>query len=534
MVTDTSNLHLLEAGQPYERYRWRQLPSGLWERDIDECEQFYAFFCRYRDDPQRASFPVTCCASFSTTSAQASSAIEDAFQYAWASLRAECPALASWIEFDKESASWKKVYMPFRNERGMDDWQASTFHVVKAISGETWFNSEPPTCQLPNVFLIRHDASSAHDGEGSSGEWRGSVAIRSPHDIVDGIGMLQLLSRLLELVADRFEKGSSSKLEWAKMSPEETEKLLPLPMRVTTGIDPVPAPGLQEKWSRVQTQNQVKAMENPLLGVGLSTDDGRLTASESFHRASTTLSKATTTKLMQTCKSIGVTVTHGLSAAIVIALRDLQSPGDELGSIFRYTNSAMINLRHLMCESSGDKLALRVGNYHMIAAQTTAVDVPSASGVNSAQERFVSVATQFRDYYQSVRPDKTDGAAAAAAASELLGFAPLTWEAYTPKKTIVNNPVTPAAAASTKADVAVSSLGKIGAPLLEDRFGPCLIDNVWVAGVGLGTGVSMFLGGWNGQVEVSCVYGTAFHTRASIVRLLEMVVSSLNEALELE
>lgn len=528
MPTNTSNLRLLEPGQPYEKYKWRQSASGLWERDTDECERFYAFFCRDRDDAQKAGFPVTGCTSFSVTTEQTETAIENVFRYAWASLRAECPALGSWIQFDKDSASWKKVYMPFRNEREMNDWQASTFHVAEAISGEDWFNSEPPTCQLPNLFLVKNKGARTNNGE-----WRGSLAIRSPHDIVDGIGVLQLLARLFELASDSLHQGRSSKFEYSMMNAEEIEGLLPFPMRVTLGIDPVPAPGLQERWGLIQARNQATAMENPRLGVALSTD-GTATVGGSFHRASTTLSKAATASLTQACKHLGITVTHALSAGIAIAARDLQTPPDEPKSVLRYTNNAMVNLRPLMHESPFDKLAHGVGNYHMIAAQSTAVDVPSAA-VNSAQERFVLVARRFRDYYQSVRPDNTDGA------GELLNFAPLTWEAYTPKanphppapESVAVNAAAAASPVVTRADVAVSSLGKMSASL-EDRYGPCSIDNVWVAGVGLGTGVSMFLGGWNGQVEISCVYGTAFHQRASIVKLLETVVSSLNEALALE
>lgn len=43
--------------------------------------------------------------------------------------------------------------------------------------------------------------------------------------------------------------------------------------------------------------------------------------------------------------------------------------------------------------------------------------------------------------------------------------------------------------------------------------------------------MSIFLGGWDGEIDVSCVFDTSFHARANMVKLLESVVDSLAEGL---
>lgn len=76
-------------------------------------------------------------------------------------------------------------------------------------------------------------------------------------------------------------------------------------------------------------------------------------------------------------------------------------------------------------------------------------------------------------------------------ARDLLNFAPLTWQAYTPKpqEDATNPPAPP-----MTADVAVSSLGNLK-DLVKAERGPLSISGVWVAGVGVGHGREHIPGG---------------------------------------
>lgn len=512
-------------GQPYERYKWRHADSGLWERDIDECEGFYTSFCRDPEDADKASFPATGCASFQlddNTEDRPSRHIETAFRHAWALLIVECPGLSSWIEFDQGSGAWRKVCKPLRDDDVRDNWAYSTFHLVSASSAEEWFNSHPPTFKTPNLFLIQHLTSDevANNGIGMPPrKWRGSVVLRSPHDTIDGIGLLQLLDRLFELAALNLDEDEHAG-PLIGCHPDELDQLLPQPMRVATGIDPVPDPEIRERWQAIQARNYASATAKPRLGLPIL---GQGPNPGSFRREATVLSEAATASLTAKCRELGVTVTHALSAAMAIALRDLQRPfpfsatEEENGpAVMRYTNNIVINLRPAMSSKS---LMHSVGNYHMIAAQSMAIDVPLATPA-SAAERFAFVARQSRDYCRSVRPS-----AAGSDSRDLLEFAPMTWDAYTPRP----QPSVEGEAAAPKptiADVAISSLGNAGS-FVKDQHGHLTVSGVWVAGVGLGAGVSLFILGWDGKIEVSCVFDEAFHARGSITGFLEKLVSSL-------
>jgi hypothetical protein len=106
----------------YERFKWTHTSAGLWERAIDECEGFYAYFCRDPADRDKAGFPVTGCASFELQQDgeyDLGARSENAFRRAWAALGLECPALCSWIEFDKGSERWRKFCEPQGSGRGL-------------------------------------------------------------------------------------------------------------------------------------------------------------------------------------------------------------------------------------------------------------------------------------------------------------------------------------------------------------------------------------------------------------------------------
>ena len=47
----------------HDRYRWRQGADETWSREADEVELFYAVFSRKRDNPEKASFPITASAA---------------------------------------------------------------------------------------------------------------------------------------------------------------------------------------------------------------------------------------------------------------------------------------------------------------------------------------------------------------------------------------------------------------------------------------------------------------------------------------
>lgn len=184
------------------------------------------------------------------------------------------------------------------------------------------------------------------------------------------------------------------------------------------------------------------------------------------------------TRLLARCKHHGITPTHAMSAAVVMTLRD-RRPIESKYSVLRYSNQALVNLRHL-CKSLFDPLA--VGNYHIIAPNAMGIDVASQSRLarEAGECEVLSVAKQFRAYYQSIQKKINEFP------DHYLTMARMMWHPYTPTESSVPRPP------PATAQVAISSLGNISA-IVKDTYSPFKLTDAWVAGEPLETGVSTFL-----------------------------------------
>ncbi|CAG9937461.1 unnamed protein product [Clonostachys rosea f. rosea IK726] len=460
-----------------DQFRWRQAPDGTWQRDIDEAERFYATFCRKPDDPDAASFPVTCHASFSASVSEASGSydattemITDALRAAWLALCHEAPTLASWIQYDPSAGAWKRMYAPlsgFEDAPSVSAWLSQTFKQVSPDTNDEWFNLNPPVFKVATLFVV----ASPSDQDDLVHR---NVYLRCPHDLVDGIGILHLIHRFFELANESYHG--------------------------------------RQTFNDLVARNATLQTEKPLLGLTLSDTSG---GPDRIQRVSFSLSKSLTTKLVTKSKLHAITVTHLVSAALTLALRDLQySPAGTLG--VRYCNQSIVNLRGL-CLPSQDPLA--VGNYHMIAAQSMAIDLSSAPCHNTtkgSEEELFSVAKQFRDYYAAIRP------ASKPIDQEFLSFIPMTWDLFTPKPTTQPPPQ------QQVASVAISSLGNI-CNIVKTEYGAFSLTTAWVAGETLGTGISTFIQTFAGELGFSTIFNLAFHQQERIEALQELILKKLTE-----
>jgi hypothetical protein len=60
------------------------------------------------------------------------------------------------------------------------------------------------------------------------------------------------------------------------------------------------------------------------------------------------------------------------------------------------------------------------------------------------------------------------------------------------------------------------------------------LTNVWVASQSIITGVAVFLGSWDGEIELSSVVNTQFHSEEYVQKFLECILKHVYQGLGVE
>ncbi|KAI2630248.1 hypothetical protein GGS26DRAFT_558499 [Hypomontagnella submonticulosa] len=474
-------------------FQWKKSQHGVWERDIDECEMFYKLSTRKED----GCYPVTASANFVTESSITTTTtekednqlrVEDALRKAWSMLHYEHPTLRSRIERDDEGNKWKRVYSTFGNEDEKKSWLDLTFKLVdvegKAIE---WFNNETASFEISTLFLVRSRKEDEHSQ---------TIFLRCPHDITDGVGILQLLDRLVALAALAYEQGDEYTLPaWGT----EEARLSPC-LRIAAAVPESFSEDQTKRFHDIQTQNGAIYNHPGLLGLPPSS---RVATSQDGRRQRTSVSvpKVATKRILHGCKAVapGVSVTHVFMSALALALSELQPQKQESYPV-RYVNHSMINLRPY-CHEPYNTPKHAGAPYHAVSAQALGIDlnVPgSDEGEVDQLNSLPQAAIKVRDFYRTIRPvSSTD---------EQVILAPLMFKALTPppdsdSHAVFEPPFCP---------VPLSSIGNVSS-IVAARHGPFELTNVWAASEPIGAGVAVFLGTWNGKIELSAVFDTRYH-----------------------
>ncbi|KAL6705495.1 hypothetical protein ACN47E_006611 [Coniothyrium glycines] len=518
------------AENRYPWLMWHSSVPGKWAREIDEAEKFYTTMASHYKGTGRMFFAITGFLSLEVESSEASSAetqrIEDALREAWLRLRHEHPPIASRVEFDVKERKWMKIYETFEEEHLAEQQKAWLRNTVISLSpgvdGLEWCNADPPAPEVPTLFIIN---TPSHEGL-HRGKLRRDLVLRSPHDILDGIGTLHLLNNLLKMAAQAYLEPMS----WTAPSPgAELDSLSP-PLRVAASIPPILTLGQQ-----TNLQNTIKANAKLRQNVHILTvpfKQGSKTPGK-HQRVALHLPAADTAKLLQRSKGLGATVTHLYHAAIAVALRDLQAPQEE-ERVGRYISYSLINERpNCSGEYSTPKHAAAV--YHSVSENHLALDltIPSIEDVRNRQlvnnhdkqAEYCNLVGQVKTYYQAVRdfPDH-------------LALAPTVFSLSTPDlptPTSRDPSQIPVPAPNPAPSVSLSSMGVID-KIIAPRHGPFKVSNPWVTGEELGTGLGVFLGSWEGKLSLSAAYNDAWHDREEAERFLERLHQVVCEGLGLD
>ncbi|CAI7676846.1 unnamed protein product [Penicillium manginii] len=483
------------------RFEWKLTKPGRWERDIDEVEEFYASLAKAYEGTGRVFFAMTGLISISvlvqpgTGFLEAERKIEQALQNAWIRLRFDHPTIASRVQYDPVQKKYKKIYQSFTDSASQRQWLDDTFCVVtEGMSGLDWCNSDPPVPDLPTLYLVKAPASNDQT-------FRADLVLRSHHDIIDGMGTLLLFNNFFSLAADAYEQ---TKYELPQFG-EEWSNLSP-PLRVAAGIPETLSPEHEEHMRGILKHNAFLR-------------EGIQTASPPFQRQNTlpgkhqrvavTLSENTTASLLEKCRSLGLSVTHAYHAAIALAVRDLQER-KENERMVRYISYCLVNERH-HCKPPYSTPNHPASVYHSVSGRCLAVDltVPalgSFKDTSTDEEIFRAIAQHVRDYYLEIRDNQ-----------EYIKLVPSFWAMSILPYPGPDLPQIPAR--NETPSVSISSMGVLD-KVIRHSYGSFSVENPWVTGEELGTGLGVFLDTWKGRLTLSAAYNDAWHGKKEVLDVL--------------
>ncbi|PTU23589.1 hypothetical protein P175DRAFT_0455566 [Aspergillus ochraceoroseus IBT 24754] len=483
-------------------YVWTETQPGRWERDVDEVEQFYTSLEKRYEGSGRYFFAMTGYISFSVSGTDQE--VEDALRKAWLRLRYDHPSIGSRVEYCDAQKKCRKVYEMVPSPESQQKWLDTTLCIVPTkLSGLQWCNADPPVPKLPTLFLIKSRIP-------SRGVFKADLVLRCHHDIIDGIGTLMLFNNLFKHAAKALEQGDAYPLpsfgnEFTRLSP---------PLRVAAGLPPVLSAHRQACLDKIISYNV--ALKKGVEITSLPYRKGPTNPGK-HQRVAITLSSEQTHRLLRACKALGLSVTHAYHTALAIVIRDLQKRQSRPRTV-RYISHSLINERP-HCTEPYDSPAHAVSLYHSTSGGCLAIDliVPAASiGARDRvfdysilrRREYMKVASVVRQFYLRTRNDK-----------DHINMVPSYWAMgtypYPP-----DNHTPPVPKPNDHPSVSISSIGTLD-KTISPIHGAFELDNPWVTGEELGTGLGLFLGTWRGRLTLSAAFNDAWHTRNEALAFLD-------------
>ncbi|KAF4953518.1 hypothetical protein FGADI_5852 [Fusarium gaditjirri] len=485
-------------------YLWKRSSSGVWERYIDECESFYWLYTK----EGHGCYPVTACASFQLKLSLNSGygrAI-DALKNAWVFVRHKHPTLGSRIERDGVTSSPKRIYKPLENSGDVDIWLQSTFHVINTNkSALEWFNDDAPVFTVPAVYIVQSKGDANLQ----------TLFLRCPHDITDGVGILQLLNQLVTQSAQFYTQAEC----YSYPLPDEDLGARLSPCLRAAAFIPDPLSEAQvQRFNEISTKNGEIYNHPGLMSLPPTSSPGNK-AELKAKRIAVSVPRGISAQILAGCKTVdsGVSLTQVFVSALAMTLAEFQPRKQEAYTV-RYVDRPMLNLRPFCKEPySGPDHA--GASYHAICAHALGIDleVPGlAAEEDVVTKTLPQVATEVRDFYNKHKPILSENI------HEQVLFAPLTFRSQFPPLgadpwSVSDPPFCP---------VSLSSIGNLSSVVAASNE-MMEVTNVWVASQSIITGVAIFLGSWDGEIELSSVFNLQFLSEEYIQRFLECILDQV-------
>ncbi|KAK1710889.1 hypothetical protein CaCOL14_010727 [Colletotrichum acutatum] len=496
---------------PYPELVWTQTSPGTWQRSIDEVEEFYASMPVLYEGSGLMFFAITghISLTFDTTgindSSDAAKRVDEALKSAWLALRHDHPTIASQVTRDLTTGKWTKTYQQLKDEADHQSWISKT--LVPISTGQTgveWANSQPPAPKIPTLFILSPPSTT------TTNLIRRDLVLRSPHDIIDGIGTLTLLNNLITHASKAFSSPTTPNPQ--TFTGSEAANLSP-PYRIAANVPPTLTSAQPARLATMAAQ-KFEAM-NPPPGtqlIDMPYRRGKLLPGR-HQRVAITLTADQTARLTAACKSAGATVTHAFHAAIALVVRDIQPPstrGPETKRV-RYVNYILRNERG-SCQPPYNSSQHPAALYHSVPGQSLVVDMDLPDSSDDAKspsnkDEFFPVVQIMKDFYHSVKDDK-----------EHYALASTIWAAGNPTVPISSTPL-PVPPPKEHPSVSISSMGRVDG-IIAPKTGAVEAYDPWVTGEELGNGLGLFLGTFRGDLCLSAAFNDAWHTETDVLEFL--------------
>jgi hypothetical protein len=514
MSTDSSN-----------EYAWTKTSPGRWERDIDEIEQFYTTLAKLYEGSGRMFFAITGHVSLSTPVSQGREfeeecrLVEEALRKGWTRLRYDHPTIGAWTEYDAKRQKCVKVYETFSSDTQQRTWVDETFRTISpGVTGTDWCNSDPPAPKVPTLFIVTPPTPVSEE----SHTVRRDVIFRSPHDIIDGIGTLQLFNNLFKHVSEAYILQNSFRFpplnsEVANLSP---------PFRVAANLLSTPTQAQRARFDEESSFNTFSRQGCEVMGIPFK--HGAMIPGK-HQRVALTLSQEQTTKLLQACRRIGASVTHIFHTAIALSMRDMQEQTADARKV-RYISYCLINERS-RCIRPFDTPKHAVAVYHSVSGKNMVIElvVPAVTAfdegkMDGRREEFKNVVKNVESFYRENQQD-----------TERFQLVPLHIALKTPPYPAGSYSIGPpqVPAPNMLPSVSMSSFG-VMENFINPEHGAFKVYNPWVTGEELGTGLGVYLGTWKGQLCISAAYNDAWHDESETVEYLRSCINLAVEGLMVE
>ncbi|KAJ4265992.1 hypothetical protein NW762_003965 [Fusarium torreyae] len=492
-------------------YAWGQASPGVWQRHIDEIEEFYSTMVVLYEGSGRMFFGMTGHLSLSVANIKGISPekaeieVDKALEKAWLALRYAHPTLASEVAQNTETNEWTKTYRQLQGDADKRAWLDRTLiHVSGGQTGNEWANSDPPAPKVPTMFVL--NLPSGREDTGST-TTRRDLVFRSPHDVIDGIGTLIMLNNFVALAAEAYEKGDS--YEPPALDGSETSNLSPS-YRVAAKIPDQLAQDQLDRLEQMAAQKAAVASDPSVEVLALPFKEGAV-APGRHQRVALTLTQEETRQLLAACKTVEATPTHTFHAAAAMVVRDLQERPPETKRV-RYINYILRNERS-SCAEPYNTTQHPAAVYHSVSGQSLVVDMnlyPSGTevGPETRRDEFLSILETIKHFYLTVKEDK-----------EFYILAPVMFSQGTPTLPASPRPL-PVPPPQAHPSVSISSMGRTDA-IVAPETGAFSTRDPWVTGEELGNGLGLFLGTSRGELCLSAAYNDAWHTADEVKEYLE-------------
>ncbi|KAF5008856.1 hypothetical protein FDECE_4880 [Fusarium decemcellulare] len=489
---------------------WTETAPGYWERGLDEGEKNYTTLATLFEGSGRVFFAITAHLSVQIRVLEGekkeaqSEKVDRALRNAWLASRYDYPAIASQIIYSPERPFFRKIYRTLKSGEDIETWLKDTF--VSVSSGQTgveFANADPPVPKLPTVFVLSPPSP--------DGVIRRDLVLRSPHELIDGIGTMHLWNNLVRHAAQIYEDSDS----WQAPALDGTEsRLLSPPYRTAAKIPSSLTETQQKKIDAIAAE--LTASNEGLNMMSVPFTRGSLVPGK-HQRIAIKFSRHATTCLLKASSDAQVTVTHAFHAAIAMAVRHLQ-PAQKEPTKGRYASWVLRNER-AHCHEPYNSAKHAAAVYHSISGRAVHIDLDlpvigssRQLGYEYEEGEFFRTVRQFKAFYESLRDDP-DHYILVCAICTL--FTP-----PVPDAELAPNSSRPVPGPRDLPSVSLSSIGNIDSNI-EQTHGRFEVYEPWVTGEELGNGYGLFLGTFRGELCLSGVYNDAWHGPEEMNNFLE-------------